>query len=258
MKEKLNQHTTKVTQSSDSQLKAREELWEYFLEDPMPDAEKERNLGLYIRSQNLARIITISEIYKEILNLPGSIMDFGTWRGQNYILCENLRAIYEPFNKQRKIFAFDTFEGYFSADPNDESIHSSFQNGKYSTGIDYDQSLLRLMRIHESNNVLNNVNSNHEVIKGDILKTLPDFINDQRNLLIALAFFDMNLEEPTSFALEKTLEHSMPGTRIVFMQLQRDFLPGEGASYLNKILGARNHTIKLAKEYPSIAIITIL
>ena len=87
---KFNTHTTSVTQSSDTQLKAREELWDYFQKDTIPDAEKERNLGLYIRSQNLARILTISQIYKKITNLPGSIMDFGTWRGQNYILCENL------------------------------------------------------------------------------------------------------------------------------------------------------------------------
>lgn len=255
---KFNTHTTSVTQSSDTQLKAREELWDYFQKDTIPDAEKERNLGLYIRSQNLARILTISQIYKKIINLPGSIMDFGTWRGQNYILCENLRAIYEPFNKQRKIFAFDTFEGYHSSDPKDQSNHSSFQNGQYSTGSDYDQSLVKLMEIHESNNILSNVQSNHQVIKGDVLKTLPSFLDEQKNLLVALAFFDMNLEEPTAYALEKTLEHSMPGTHLIFMQLQRDFLPGEGVSYIKKILGKRNHLIEVAKEYPSITTIKML
>ena len=255
---KFNTHTTSITQSSDTQVKAREELWDYFIEGSMPDAEKERNLGLYIRSQNLARILTISAIYQKIKHLPGSIMDYGTWRGQNFILCENLRAIYEPFNKQRKIFAFDTFEGYYSSDPADQSDNSSFHNGQYSTGNDYDQSLLKLMNIHESNNILSNVKSDHQIIKGDILNTLPTFLQEQKNLLVALAFFDMNLEEPTSFALEKTLEHSMPGTHLVFMQLQRDFLPGEGISYINKILGKRKHSIHLAAEYPSITIIEIL
>ena len=86
---KFNTHTTSITQSSDTQVKAREELWDYFIEGSMPDAEKERNLGLYIRSQNLARILTISAIYQKIKHLPGSIMDYGTWRGQNFILCEN-------------------------------------------------------------------------------------------------------------------------------------------------------------------------
>jgi len=81
---KFNTNTTSVTQSSDAQVKAREELWDYFIADSMPDAEKERNLGLYIRSQNLARILTISSIYQKIKNLPGSIIDYGTWREQNF------------------------------------------------------------------------------------------------------------------------------------------------------------------------------
>jgi hypothetical protein len=40
------------------------------------------------------------------------LVEFGTWYGQNLVLLENLRAILEPFNKQRRIVGFDTFTGY--------------------------------------------------------------------------------------------------------------------------------------------------
>ena len=40
------------------------------------------------------------------------ILEFGTRFGHNLVVFENLRAIYEPFNKTREIVGFDTFEGY--------------------------------------------------------------------------------------------------------------------------------------------------
>ena len=72
------------------------------------DSEKERSLGLFIRGSLLARIVAIQELYLKIIDLPGSIYDIGTWRGQTAVLCENFRAIYEPLNFKRKIICFDT------------------------------------------------------------------------------------------------------------------------------------------------------
>ncbi len=254
----LRSDTTVITQSLEAQLDARDSLWSIFHSDIMPDAEKERNAGLFIRSSMLARLLALTEVYKKIVDIPGCIADFGTWRGQNFILCENLRAIYEPFNKQRKVFAFDTFDGYLSSGEKDQVAHDKFQDGKYSTGEDYPKILEDLMNIHESINVLSNMKTGHRVIKGDVTETLPLLLKEQKNISFSLAFFDMNLEGPTRFALEKILERAVPGAHLVFMQMQRDFLPGEGVAYLSDILHKRNHKISRAKEYPSMNIIELL
>ena len=58
----------------------------------------------------------------------GALIEFGTWRGQNLVLLENLRAIHEPFNKQRTIIGFDTFAGY----PEAAGMAASL-TGSYST-----------------------------------------------------------------------------------------------------------------------------
>ncbi|AIL62922.1 hypothetical protein [Pseudomonas alkylphenolica] len=254
----LKSGSTSVTQSSDSQLEAREQLWQAFHNAPLDDAEKERNLGLFIRSASLARMLAVSDLYREIVRLPGSVLDFGTWRGQNAVLCENLRAIFEPFNKQRRIAAFDTFAGYKSHTGDGQVANAHFQDGCYDTGNGYADYLRHLLTLHEGINALPQVSGGHQVVEGDIKDTLPQFIEQQRNLLVALAFFDMNLEGPTRFALEQILPRCVPGALLVFFQLQRDFLPGEGYAYVAEILGKVRHEIKRSETYPSLCIVKLL
>ncbi|MEC4559820.1 MULTISPECIES: dTDP-6-deoxy-L-hexose 3-O-methyltransferase [Pseudomonas] len=254
----LKKGSTSVTQSSDSQLEARERLWQSFANAPLDDAEKERNLGLFIRSASLARMLAISDLYREIVPLPGSVLDFGTWRGQNAVLCENLRAIFEPFNKQRRVAAFDTFAGYKSHDSDSKVANEHFQDGCYDTGSGYADYLRHLLAVHESINALPQVSSGHQVVEGDIKDTLPRFIEENRNLLVALAFFDMNLEGPTRFALEQILPRCVPGSQLAFFQLQRDFLPGEGYAYVAEVLGKVRHEIKRSQTYPSLCIVKLL
>lgn len=254
----LKSGSTSITQSSESQLDARERLWEEFHNAPLDDAEKERNLGLFIRSASLARMLAITDAYREIVQIPGSILDFGTWRGQNAVLCENLRAIYEPFNKQRRIAAFDTFQGYKSHAVDAKIDNENFHDGCYDTGEGYADYLTRLMTLHESINALPQVSCGHKVVAGDIAQTLPNFIEENRNLLVALAFFDMNLEGPTRFALNQILGRCVPGSLLVFFQLQRDFLPGEGYAYVSDVLGKVRHEICRSQTYPSLCIVKIL
>lgn len=246
-----------VTQATPAQLDARDRLWEMFHSDIMTDPEKERNLGLFIRSSLLARIFAVAEIYREIVGLPGAIAEFGTWRGQNAVLFENFRAIYEPFNKQRRIFAFDTFEGYQTLKANDRMTHDDYKPGKFSTGSDYAETLATLMEIHESINVMGHLKTGHRVVKGNVHKTLPAVLKEAPNLLFALALFDMNLEGPTTFAVQEVLKRAVPGCRLVFLQIQRDFLPGEGIAYRNTLLKGRKHSIRKSSLYPSMAIVTL-
>jgi hypothetical protein len=97
------------TYSTDESINSRDELYNLLYCYQAPKDEKERSLALFLRGSQLARILAIQEIYLKIIGIPGSIMDFGTWRGSTAVLCENYRAIYETLNFQRYIYAFDTF-----------------------------------------------------------------------------------------------------------------------------------------------------
>src|SRR6476620_3206404 len=90
----------------------RERLREMFVRAPLPVDDRMFNLGLYVRSSLLVKFLVMDDLYRRFKSVPGVLIEFGTWWGQNMVLLENLRAIHEPFNKQRSIIGFDTFDGY--------------------------------------------------------------------------------------------------------------------------------------------------
>jgi len=59
------------------------------------------------------------ELYQNIINVHGNIVEFGTRWGTNLALFESFRGMYEPYNYTRKIVGFDTFEGFSGIDGKD-------------------------------------------------------------------------------------------------------------------------------------------
>src|SRR5688572_138621 len=108
------------------------------------------NLGLFVRSSLLVKFLVMDDLYRRFVDVPGALLEFGTWRGQNLVLLENLRAIHEPFNKQRAIIGFDTFTGY----PEDSGMSETSLKlyGGYNTGSGYKDFLAELLDVHEGNN----------------------------------------------------------------------------------------------------------
>ena len=98
--------------SSSQESISREEFLNLVKQCPIPENELLQNLGLFIKRQDLSRIIFMNEIYQKILNVHGVIIEFGTRWGQNLALFESFRGMYEPYNHLRTIIGFDTFEGF--------------------------------------------------------------------------------------------------------------------------------------------------
>lgn len=234
-------------------LEARQQLYALSQSYPGSPEEKERSLGLFLRGSLFARLLAIDEIYQRIISLPGSILDLGTWRGQTAVLCENLRAIYEPLNFHRRIICFDTFTGYSGFSSQDQAT-PQHGNGTYSLhGSAYASLLSELLTLHERNNAMGHINGKHKVIPGDILDTLPQFLDSNSNELVALAFLDLNCFEPTRLAVEQILERLVPGGIIAFWQLTRDFIQAEGKVYCSHILDTVPHKLLRSKTYPGLS-----
>ena len=243
--------STKISYSSDLSMEARSELFNRLKQYPATEEETERSLGLFLRGSLLARIFAVKEIYEQIVDLPGAILDIGTWRGQTAVLCENLRAILEPLHFNRRIVCFDTFEGYIGFSDKDKAtaIHSE---GTYKVSQNYEDYLAELLVIHEKNNAMGHNNGKHKVIKGDCRKTIPDYFKANSHEFVALAFFDVNSFEPTEHAFKDVYERLVPGGIMAFWQLTRNIIPAEGMVYSSKILNTTPHTIHRSKTYPGL------
>lgn len=241
-----------ISYSPQESLSAREGIFHLMNTYQATDEEKERSMGLFIRGSLLARIFAISDIYQQIVDIPGAIFDIGTWRGQTAVVCENLRAIFEPLNFNRRIVCFDTFEGYkgFSDKDKPTDLHC---DGTYAlNGKDYAEFLASLLVLHEKSNAMGHNNGKHKVIKGDCRETIPSFFEQSPHEYVALAFFDVNAYEPTLDAFEQVWSHLVPGGIVAFWQLTRDSIPAEARVYSEKIMANYSHILRRSKTYPGL------
>lgn len=243
------------TTASHEQLSFRGRLQEMFVSSPMPMEDRLFNIGMFTRSSVLVKFLVMSEIYQRILHIPGCLVEFGTWWGQNLILLENLRAIHEPFNKQRTILGFDTFSGYTSIS-NQDKKSDVWNENSYSTGKDYIHYLRDLLKIHEGCNVLGHIQGRHKLIEGDVEITAPAYFKEHPESIVAFAYFDMALYMPTKAALQAIKPHLISGSILLLDELTWEESPGEAIAF-KEVFSRGEVTVEKCKLYPSKAIITI-
>jgi hypothetical protein len=255
MKEKRGSYSLKESNSNDYQLESRDDLEKLFKECPIPTDDLMTQLGLYIRGSYLVKFLVLNDLYIRIKDLPGDIFEFGTRFGHNMVVFENLRSIYEPFNKTRKIVGFDTFTGYENFSEHDKES-DVFKEDSYTTFNDYKIYLENLLKTHERNNVIGHINGVHKVIKGDVTITSKNYFINHPETVVALAYFDMGLYNPTKSALEAIKNHLIPGSVILLDEFNWVEAPGESLAF-KEVFGDKGYKIEKSKFTPMRAIITI-
>jgi hypothetical protein len=217
------------TRASESQLQARQKLQELFMHTPLEPDHLLVNLALYMRSSVLAKTLYVNELYQHIIHTPGVIMEFGVWWGANLALFESLRAIYEPYNYARKIIGFDTFAGYPAIRPEDGESELATVGG-YSVTPNYEEYLKQILDYHEQENVLGHIKK-YELVKGDASITIEEYIEKHPETIIALAYFDLQLYEPTKACLQAIRPFITRGTVIAMDELNSSEFPGETIAF---------------------------
>lgn len=234
--------------SSAAETAFREKFFKLFKDCPVPDNELLSNLGLFANRQALSKMLFINELYKKIVSVHGNIMEFGVRWGQNMALFESFRGLYEPFNNNRRIIGFDTFEGYPSVHEKDGKS-DIVSTGAYSTTEKYEDYLKQVLDYHEQESPLAHIKK-YQLIKGDATAEIDAYLKNNPETIIALAYFDFDIYEPTKKCLEAIKKHITKGTVIGFDELNcRDF-PGETLA-LKEVFGLDKYRI-IRSHYSSI------
>ncbi|MFQ5921378.1 MAG: crotonobetainyl-CoA--carnitine CoA-transferase [Anaerolineales bacterium] len=242
-----NQDRHKLTRVSSEQIEARQDLLANFKDSPIPDDEILTNLGLYLRSTILAKMLYLNELYEKILNIPGIVMEFGAWWGANLALLGSFRSVYEPYNQSRKVVGFDTFRGYPSVSPEDgASPHVAV--GGYAVPEGYEDVLSRILDAHERDNVLSHIRK-YEIVKGDVAETIHHYLDENPQTMIALAYFDLQLYEPTKRCLEAIQPYLIRGSVLAMDELNAEDFPGETIA-LKEVLGLSKYRVYRSRFLP--------
>jgi hypothetical protein len=81
-------------------------------------------------------------LYRKTLNVQGIIMDLGCRWGQNTSLFTALPGIHEPYNRLKKVVAFDTFAGFPNTQPQDGVL---MKPGGYATTARHEEYLEQVL-----------------------------------------------------------------------------------------------------------------
>ena len=236
--------------SSQEEITARDNFAKIITGGSIPKEEIMNNLGLFICRQNLSRILFMHELYKKIIKVHGVIIEFGVRWGQNLALFQNFRGIHEPFNYNRKIIGFDTFEGFASLDEKDGD-GDIMKEGAYGVTEGYEKVLKKIREYHESESPIPHIRK-HELVKGDATLTAQKYFEDNPHTIVALAYFDFDLYKPTKECLKIISEHVTKGSVIAFDELNCKEFPGETIA-LKEIFGLSKYAIKRSPLNPLVA-----
>jgi len=200
---------------------------------PIPDDELLPNLGLYLTSKSLSRLLFFYEIYRKILNTHGVIVEFGVRWGQTLSILAALRGIFEPFNRHRKIIGFDTFEGFKGLSETDGE-KCACSDGSFSVSPQYEEYLDRVLFLQDQLNPISHLKK-FELIKGNAIDTVPQYFTKHPEAIVSLAVFDFDIYQPTKVAMETIQSRLFKGSVLVFDELCDDIFPGETVALMETI-----------------------
>ena len=192
--------------------------------------------------QRMTMLLSKYEVMKQILDVQGSILEIGVQWGSGLFEWAQLSEILEPRNYQRTIHGFDTFSGFESISEKDHHDRKSVHLVDGGLKADVYEELQDGIKIFDLCRNLGHIDKIH-LHKGNALKTIPEFLNKNPQLVVSLLYLDVDLYDPTLCALEHLWPRIPKGGIVVFDELNCDKFPGETIAVHEK-LGIGNLRIK--------------
>ena len=136
------------------------------------------------------KMIKRSELYLNIKDLVGDILEFGVFKGASIALWSKLINMYEP-NSITKVIGFDFF--------NPEQVVGELDGLNKLMMVDVvnraENSDLSLEAVQEKLSVFDS--SKYKLIEGNAVSTSSIFVNNNPGLKIKLLYMDLDVGEPT-------------------------------------------------------------
>lgn len=196
---------------------------------------KLENFPKYVRRNHLKRFLAMYELFKMVMPVKGSVVECGVFRGFGLMTWAKLSAMMEPENLTRRIYGFDTFDGFPTIGAKDTSQFANPAVGDLRSSSR--DELLQLIAEYDRDRFLGHIGK-VELIDGDIKTSAPAFVKSHPHLVVSLLFIDCDLFEPTKAALETFLPRMPKGGVVAFDELDNPIWPGETLAALDSnVLG---------------------
>lgn len=203
-------------------------LAEAFEESPRGVADKLDQFSKYVPITAVGRFLARYEMFKLVLEVPGSIIEAGVLSGAGLFSFVHFSFLLEPHNSYRRIVGFDTFAGFPQlAEVDRRGTSAHMRIGGYAD--DSLSEMRHLAGIHQDARFLRQ-RDQVELVSGDITETVPAYLESHPEIVVALLYLDADLYDPTKACLTHLLPRMPKGGVIVFDELGLAEYPGETAA----------------------------
>jgi hypothetical protein len=192
--------------------------------------EKIIDFPKYAPTNCMVDFIARYELTKLIQNIPGDIFELGVCGGRGIFSFFHSLSLLEPSYELREIIGFDTFTGITGISNLDTNKYRDIKEGDFC--FTRKDELIEVANIHET--FKNNYFNKHRIhfIEGNVMDTIPNFLRSNPHKLISLLYLDMDVYQPTKFAIEQCLPRMCKGSIIAFDELYYRSFPGETIALL--------------------------
>jgi hypothetical protein len=187
-----------------------------------------RNFQIYSRRTFIKRFLAHYELFRQVVDLPGDIVELGVYRGTTLMTWANFLEIRNMGDRQKQIFGFDNFKGFTEIDEKDGATSSNVEKeqGGFDSSV-FEPILEDAISIYDKDRFIP-YKPRVKLVKGDILETVPQFVKDNPGLRISLLHFDCDMYKPTKVGLEYLWDLVVPGGVVLFDEY--GIRPWEGES----------------------------
>jgi hypothetical protein len=156
--------------------------------------EYENNFYLSCDSSRLGKLLAHYQLYSLATKVTGEIVECGIFKGASFSRFAIFRDLFENYDT-RKIIGFDIF-GKFPKTKfkGDYKKRNAFIDEAGEQGISREQ----LVKVLKNKGIT----KNFELVKGDITKTIPKYLENHQELRISLLNLDTDIYEPAVTILE--------------------------------------------------------
>ncbi len=160
----------------------------------LPDFSKafeyENNFYLSCDNTRFSKFLAHYELFKMIKDLPGAIVECGVFKGVSFVRFGGFRSLFE-IPQSRKLIGFDTFGKFPQTKYKDDKKYRA-RLIKPSGGGEYSISEEQLLEVLKKKGL----DKNTELVKGDVVKTVPKYLKENPHLKISLLNLDTDIYEP--------------------------------------------------------------
>lgn len=175
------------------------------------------------RRQWLKRFFAHSDLFRQTLTIPGDVVEFGVFRGLSLFTWANILECYCIGDRTKVVYGFDNWEGFVKLHPIDGLVEEEKRAGGFCSSI---MEIEDALTIFDRDRFISQ-KPRIRLIKGDICKTAPEFMEKNPGVRFSFVHFDCDLYEPTKAAFNAVFPRVVRGGIVVFDEYSIPHWAGE-------------------------------